>query len=175
MRGLAVHAEGLAVAVGTTVTLEPGGGRLPVPAEAVGFEGGRVVLLPLGPAGGLRRGDRVRADSASCSASFPVGPRLLGRVLDALGRPIDGRGPLRGTVPRPIDAAPPEACRRGLIERPLATGVRAIDGLTPMGRGQRMGVFAPPGVGKSTLLGACAAATPPMSSSSGSSASAAAR
>ena len=85
-----------------------------------------------------------------------MGPRLLGRVLDALGRPIDGRGPLRGTVPRPIDAAPPEACRRGLIERPLATGVRAIDGLTPMGRGQRMGVFAPPGVGKSTLLGACA-------------------
>lgn len=156
VRGLAVHAEGLAVAVGTTVTLERGGGRTPVPAEAVGFEAGRVVLLPLAAAEGLRRGDRVRADAPASSATIDVGACLMGRVINALGRPVDGRGPLGNCVPRPLDAPPPAACDRGLIDRPMATGVRAIDGLTPMGRGQRMGVFAPPGVGKSTLLGACA-------------------
>ena len=156
VRGLAVHARGLAVAVGTTVHLERSGGRDPVPAEVVGFEGGDCVLLPLASADSLRRGDRARVESASSSATLPVGPGLLGRVIDALGRPLDGLGPLRGGIPRPLDAAPPEACGRGLIEKPFATGVRAIDGLTPMGRGQRLGVFAPPGVGKSTLLAACA-------------------
>ena len=156
VRGLAVHVQGLCVAVGATVHLEPGGGRDPVPAEAVGFEGPDCVLLPLAPADGLRRGDRARVESASASATLDAGPGLLGRVIDALGRPLDGKGPLRGGIPRPLDAAPPDACGRGLIEKPFATGVRAIDGLTPMGRGQRLGVFAPPGVGKSTLLAACA-------------------
>ena len=156
VRGLAVHVDGLAVAVGTTVSLERGGGRPPVPAEAVGFERGQAVLLPLASADGLRRGDRARARSAGSSATIPVGGCLLGRTIDAMGAPIDGGGPLRGRIPRPLEAPPPEPCGRALVEQPFATGIRAIDGLTPLGRGQRMGVFAPPGVGKSTLLAACA-------------------
>ncbi|BAM04330.1 FliI/YscN family ATPase [Phycisphaera mikurensis] len=156
IRGMSVCVEGLAVAIGTTVRLVRGGGRPAVPAEAVGFEGGRAVLLPLAEADGLRPGDPAHAEQASAAATFPVGGCLLGRVLDALGRPIDGRGPLRGWTPRALEAPPPGACGRALIGQPLATGVRAIDGLMPLGRGQRMGIFAPPGVGKSTLLAACA-------------------
>jgi flagellum-specific ATP synthase len=83
----------------------------------------------------------------------PVGPSLLGRVLDGLGRPIDGGGPLYGTSQRALNPGPVDPLDRPLIDEPLATGVRAIDALCSVGRGQRLGVFASPGLGKSTLLG----------------------
>ena len=84
-----------------------------------------------------------------------VGTPLLGRVINGLGEPIDGRGPLTDTSPRPLDPPPMDPLNRPLIDTPLATGVRAIDAMTPLGRGQRVGIFAAPGVGKSTLLASC--------------------
>jgi len=87
---------------------------------------------------------------------MPAGDGLLGRVVDALGRPLDEAGPVRGVHPAFIDAPAINPLRRRPIDAPFATGVRVIDALTPLGRGQRLGVFAPPGAGKSTLLGALA-------------------
>jgi flagellar biosynthesis/type III secretory pathway ATPase len=86
----------------------------------------------------------------------PLGRALLGRVLDGLGRPIDGRGPLPGGETAPINNAAPHPLRRRPIAEPLVTGVRAIDGLLTCGKGQRLGIFAGSGVGKSTLMGTIA-------------------
>jgi flagellum-specific ATP synthase len=107
--------------------------------------------MPLGELAGIRAGSLVRG-TGRC-VEVPVGESLLGRVVDGLGRPIDGLGPLRCSEAYPIEAPAPEAMRRPVISRPLATGVRAIDGLLTLGEGQRMGIFAGSGVGKSTLLG----------------------
>jgi len=122
-----------------------------VMAEVVALKENRVHLMVYGEMAGIEVGDRVRATGEILSVK--VGPELLGRVLDGLGNPIDGKGPLRSLERAPLINKPPDPMTRAPIHEPLYTGVRVIDGLIPMGKGQRMGIFAGSGVGKSTLLG----------------------
>ena len=107
--------------------------------------------MPLGNMPRLRPGSEVVA--AGTGADVPTGSALCGRVLDGLGNPIDGLGPIVSSRRRPLRAAAPDPLKRRRIREPFATGVRAVDLFTPVGRGQRMGIFAGSGVGKSTLLG----------------------
>ena len=120
-------------------------------AEVVGFRGHQVVSMPLATCEGIRLGDRVTA--LGVRPGIEVGEGLIGRVLDAFGEPIDGgrRPALEASVP--VDGPPPGALERPPIRTPLATGIRAIDGLLTVGRGQRVGIFGGSGVGKSTLIG----------------------
>ncbi len=119
--------------------------------QVVGFREERTILMPLGDIEGIRSGDLVVSTGASFRA--PVGPQLLGRVINALGEPIDGKGPIEPSEWRPIYADPPDAITRGIIEEAIPTGVRAIDSLVTCGRGQRVGIFSGSGVGKSVLMG----------------------
>jgi len=121
------------------------------PCEVVGFRGERALLVPLESLTGVAHGDpvEVRDEALLC----PVGDELLGRVLDGLGRPKDGRGPIGTVRRRPIQGRPRDPLRRDLIEMPLPTGVKVIDGLLPVAKGQRLSITAGSGVGKSTLLG----------------------
>jgi flagellum-specific ATP synthase len=120
-------------------------------AEIVGFRGDRVLLMPLGELSGVGPGSLVQ-NTGSCM-QVPTGFGLLGRTIDGLGNPMDSLGPLEATGRYPILASPPNALDRKMIKRPLATGVRAIDGMLTLGEGQRIGIMAGSGVGKSTLLG----------------------
>jgi flagellum-specific ATP synthase len=120
-------------------------------AEAVGMKPGRVILMPYGELHGIGAGNAIVATGRQ--ASVAVGPALLGRVIDAFGAPLDGAAAPRTQASRPLSAAPINPLTRPRITHLLETGVRAIDGLLPLGRGQRMGIFAGSGVGKSTLLG----------------------
>ena len=123
----------------------------PILAEVVGFRGDRTLLMPLGELSGVRAGCLVKS-TGSCLLA-PVGASLLGRTLDGLGIPMDDLGPITPEGYMPVEAVAPNAMRRNMIDRPLETGVRAIDGMLTLGEGQRMGIFAGSGVGKSTLLG----------------------
>ena len=148
--GLIIESEGPNVGLGELCKLRSDRGDFDGLAEVVGFRGQHVLLMPLGEITGLHAGAEVMA----CDLPpLPVpGPQLLGRVLDALGRPMDGLGPLvtrRGDV---TTSKPPHPLRRQRIKTPFITGVRAIDAFVPLGRGQRVGLFAGSGVGKSTLL-----------------------
>jgi flagellum-specific ATP synthase len=146
--GLNLEVDGLQLPIGDAVRVETELG--PVVAEVVAVQDDRLVCMPLGDLRGVRAGDR--AEAAEGATSVPVGPQLLGRVLDGLGRPIDG-GPTLAHVPRvSVDHQAPHPLTRRMIDEPLPLGVRALDTLTPCGRGQRMGIFAGSGVGKSTLL-----------------------
>ncbi|MER3427745.1 MAG: flagellum-specific ATP synthase FliI [Pyrinomonas sp.] len=120
-------------------------------AEVVGFRGGEAILMPLGDIHDIGMGAEVI--STGTSLRVRVGDGLLGRVLDGLGDPMDGKGPLEDFQERAVDARPPDPLRRQRVTQPLATGVRAIDGCLTVGEGQRVGIFAAAGVGKSTLLG----------------------
>ncbi len=152
LKGLALWAVDLPVPIGSVVHVHTREGAGPVlQGEVVGFEREHTVIMPLGSTSGVRRGDPVIA--AQFAQDVRVGEPQLGRVLDGQGRPIDGRGPILDTVVRPLAPRPVDPMDRPLIDTPLATGVRAIDALLPVGKGQRVGVFAAPGVGKSTLIG----------------------
>ena len=122
----------------------------PLPAEVVGFREGYVLLMPLGETKGIGPGCQVV--SAQKLLQVKVGPELLGRVIDGLGNPIDGKGPILCPKEYPLQADPPEPLERPVIKDSLYVGVRAIDGLITMGQGQRIGIMAGSGVGKSTLL-----------------------
>lgn len=122
----------------------------PLPAEVVGFREGYVLLMPLGETRGIGPGCQVV--SAQKVLQVKVGPELLGRVIDGLGNPIDGKGPILCQKEYPIQADPPAPLERPVIKDSLYVGVRAIDGLITMGQGQRIGIMAGSGVGKSTLL-----------------------
>lgn len=122
----------------------------PLPAEVVGFREGYVLLMPLGETRGIGPGCQVV--SAQKVLQVKVGPELLGRVIDGLGNPIDGKGPILCQKEYPIQADPPAPLDRPVIKDSLYVGVRAIDGLITMGQGQRIGIMAGSGVGKSTLL-----------------------
>jgi flagellum-specific ATP synthase len=155
--GLIVEASGVEAQVGEVCHIEtgrPGARRQPtVPAEVVGFRDGRTLLMALGEPEGLAPGARVTATGRTLRV--PVTDALLGRAVDGLGVPMDGGGPIAsGIVPtRPAMAAPPDALERPRITERVSLGVRALDALVPMGRGQRLGIFAGSGVGKSSLLG----------------------
>ncbi len=146
--GNEVELRGLRLAVGEAVTVHARGGDRPAEVVALAPEGVRALVL--GQTDGLARGDRVSPRTGGSDAV--VGPALLGRVVDALGNPLDGGPPIAGERVA-LHAEPPPALARQRIAAPLPTGVRAIDTLATVGRGQRMGVFAGSGVGKSTLLG----------------------
>ena len=154
--GLVVQAEGLALPVGAACDIRISGGAA-VPCEVVGFRDDVTLLMPLGELQGVRRGDEVLCRSQV--QRVPVGRGLLGRVIDAQGAPIDGGPPLAVERLHPLQARAPHPLDRERILEPLGTGVRAIDALLTCGKGQRMGLFAGSGVGKSTLLGMCARGT----------------
>ena len=120
-------------------------------AEVVGVRGRTSVLMPLEETAGLRAGCFVQRSDLPLTVR--VGDALLGRVIDANGRPLDDKGPLALPDSRPVHSAPPSPIGRRMIQDPLYTGVRAIDGFLTLGKGQRIGIFAGSGVGKSTLLG----------------------
>ncbi|HLJ53634.1 MAG TPA: flagellar protein export ATPase FliI [Chthonomonadaceae bacterium] len=125
--------------------------RPPIKAEVVGFRDNRVLLMPLGVMEGIKPGSDVVATRQTQQVA--VGDALLGRMLDGLGRPMDGGPPLSPGRTRPLNAAPPNAVTRPRIRETLQTGVRALDGCLTLGKGQRLGIFAGSGVGKSTLMG----------------------
>ncbi len=125
-----------------------------VKAEVVGVRGRTSVLMPLEETAGLRAGCLVRRSDLPLTVR--VGDALLGRVIDANGRPLDDLGPLHLPDARPVHAEPPSPLGRQMIAEPLLTGVRTIDGFLTLGKGQRIGIFAGSGVGKSTLLGTIA-------------------
>lgn len=120
-------------------------------AEVVGFRGSEVILMPLGDIHDVAMGAEVVSTGAPLTVR--VGDSLLGRVLDGLGEPADGRGAVEEAQERVVTARPPDPLRRRRVLKPLSTGVRAIDGLLTVGEGQRVGIYAAAGVGKSTLLG----------------------
>ena len=147
VRGLSVTVRGISARVGDVIAI---GAHRPIPAEVVAVQAESVICLPLGAVNGIGSGDRAVAGSGPLTVA--VGDALLGRVLDGLGRPLDGSPLPAGLLRVGIDHTPPDALTRARVDRPLPLGVRAIDTLTPVGRGQRMGIFAGSGVGKSSLL-----------------------
>ena len=149
--GLVVEATGLEAEVGEVCEIHAGRGREPVPAEVVGFRAGRTLLMPLGEMHGIGPGNVVSATGRPVRVR--VGDQLLGRVLDGLGNPMDGGPELGSLTSRSAESAPPSALARRRIEERMPLGVRALDTVVPCGRGQRLGIFAGSGVGKSSLLG----------------------
>ena len=153
--GLRLEVEGIEAAVGDAVWVHRSNGGV-LPAEVVAVQGTSLACMPLGELSGVRYGDVVEA--AGRPLPLTVGPSLLGRVVDGLGRPIDDGPPIVGDDVG-LDAAPPHPLRREMVDRPLALGVRALDTAVPCGRGQRLGIFAGSGVGKSSLLSMIARGT----------------
>jgi FliI/YscN family ATPase len=156
--GLLVESQGPRAQVGELCELHSSDRRgAPLMLEAVGFRDGHLLTVPLGSTTGIRPGDIITARGRA--ATMPVGPSLLGRVLDGLGRPLDGLGPVRGDTDGPLYPPPLNPLDRDTIVAPMGSGVRAIDALLTVGRGQRVGLFGGSGVGKSTLLGMMARGT----------------
>jgi flagellum-specific ATP synthase len=156
--GLGLDVRGLDAAVGDLLLV--GGdatARRGLRAEVVAVTAGTVRAMPLDAIAGVAAGMPVRSTGAAMR--IPAGPGLLGRVVDASGVPIDGRGPLRGVRMVEVDAVAPSPIHRARIDTPLPLGVRVLDTLTTVGRGQRIGLFAGSGVGKSSLLSMIARGT----------------
>jgi flagellum-specific ATP synthase len=163
--GLVLEAVGLRLSVGAEVMIElPQGSTLPMAeAEVVGFSGDKLFLMPTTEVAGLLPGARVYplesapiTDPMAGAKRLPVGWGMLGRVVDASGRPLDGLGPLDTAADAPLSAPTINPLNREPIHKVLDVGVRAINSLLTVGRGQRMGLFAGSGVGKSVLLGTMA-------------------
>ena len=170
INGLVMEASGLKLPLGSSCRITPLGGS-PIEAEVVGFNGERLFLMPSEDVYGLSPGARVvaletrhpppqigrlppaRRRSIDRAKLVPVGESLLGRVLDGAGRPLDKLGPLHAGSLRPLQSRPVNPMSRAPIDKALDVGVRAINGLLCVGQGQRMGLFAGSGVGKSVLLG----------------------
>lgn len=153
--GLVIEATGMEdVALGELCRVTSLSDERSVLAEVMGFHERGVLLMPLGDLEGIHPGSAV--EPMGRSFGVDVGPGLLGRVLNGLGHPIDGRGDLGLTQRLTLTADPPNPLARDSITEPLETGVRAVDGMLTLGRGQRVGIFAGSGVGKSTLLGSIA-------------------
>jgi flagellum-specific ATP synthase len=151
MVGLVITSRGPESAVGRICRIDLSPGEEAITAEVVGFRQGEVLLMPQGEVRGIRPQARVVLLAREATAS--VGEALLGRVVDGLGRPLDGKGSLGATLPYPLYAKPLNPCTRASISEPLDVGIRTINGLLTLGRGQRVGIFAGSGVGKSTLMG----------------------
>lgn len=147
--GLTLEVKGFKPFVGEVCMIDVPGGQ-PILAEVVGFREDVVLLMPYGELSGICPGCRVEPRRRAFTVR--VGEHLLGRVLNGLGEPLDGQ-PLPRGIPMPVNNRPPSPLSRRRIDRVFATGVRAIDGFITCGRGQRLGIFAGSGVGKSVLLG----------------------
>jgi FliI/YscN family ATPase len=148
--GLTIEASDLALPVGSLCRIVSFGGRESV-AEVIGFQHDRTLLMSLESSAGVARGDRV--ENLAAAPTVNCTHRLLGRVLNGLGQPVDGRQPLPLGTRRRIDARSVAAMSRINIDQPISTSIRSVDALHTCGLGQRMGIFSGPGVGKSTLLG----------------------
>ena len=152
VRGLMVEIAGPihAMSVGARIVIDTGGNRF-IPAEVIGFSGSNAVVMPFGGLDGVRRG--CRAVIATAASQVRPSPAWLGRVINAMGEPIDGKGPLvQGPSPMPYRNSPPPAHSRKRVGAPLDLGVRALNTFLTCCRGQRLGIFAGSGVGKSVLL-----------------------
>ncbi len=149
--GLAVEAVGIDAKLGDVCQIYNRGMNHSTLAEVVGFKKDKVLLMPFSDLSGIGPEDYVICTNES--VQVPVGPQCLGRILDALGQPMDGKGPLLTSQVYPIENAPPNPLSRMRIKQQLPLGIKAIDSLLAVGRGQRLGIFAGSGVGKSTLLG----------------------
>jgi flagellum-specific ATP synthase len=152
--GLLVEAYARGGVVGDTYEILPMTHTPPILAEVVGFRNERVLLMPIDSVRGVGAGCRVRRRGGL--AAVGVGEALLGRVIDPLGKPLDDKGPVRVTARVPLHQGPIPPLRRQPIDTMLTLGIRSIDGLLTLGRGQRVGIFAGAGIGKSTLLGSMA-------------------
>jgi len=148
--GLLIESRGPHAAIGDFCEVRTSSGR-PLRTQVIGFRNGRVLSMPLEEVDGLQLGDPVAARSED--ARVEVGPGLLGRIIDGFGKPIDNGPPLEGGEAYGLYGMPGNPLDREHITEPLVTGIRAIDGLLPCGKGQRIGIFGGSGVGKSTLLG----------------------
>ncbi len=150
--GNLIEVEGLNCALGELCSIHIDGADNTIVGEVVGFQNKRMKLSPLSPLRGIRPGCLVRRYESS--DTFPVSDAFISRVIDAMGKPLDDKGPipLDGT-PYPLKGASVNPLTRPLINQQLDVGIRAINGLLPIGKGQRIGIFAGSGVGKSTLLG----------------------
>ena len=155
--GFVVESIGPECRLGTVCEIATKDGRKRFPAEVMGFRDNRVLMMPLEEIRGIGPGSPVVA--CQTQAYLPVGRGLLGRIIDGLGDPIDGLGPLQGETNYPIYATPINPLQRSRIREPLDLGIRAINGLLTVGCGQRVGIFAGSGVGKSVLLGMIAKKT----------------
>ncbi len=149
--GLMVEGYGPAASIGEVCGIVPVNAEMPVEAEVVGFKNGRVLLMPLQSIQGLGPGCKILAMGRK--AAIGVGNGLLGRVIDGLGNPIDNKGPIHFEDEYPIYAEPINPMDRGRIKKPMDLGIRALNALFTCGQGQRMGIFAGSGVGKSVLMG----------------------
>lgn len=157
VRGQMVEASGPAAHIGERCRIEAQPESASIEAEVVGFGEGVVVLMPLGSLQGVSLGQRVVA--LGRSSDIPVGPALLGRVIDSFGRPVDDRGRLAVMERRGLRAKPIPAMRRQRVDTALETGVKVIDSMLTLAKGQRVGLFAGSGVGKSSLMGMMARGT----------------
>ncbi len=149
--GLTIESLGPAVKLGEICHIYPLKGDTSIKAEVVGFKGPIVLLMPLGEMDGIGPGSKVIATDEMLSVG--VGSELLGRILDGLGNPLDDLEKLHFTEKYPVNNIPPHPLKRKKVENVLSLGVKTIDGLLTCGIGQRMGIFAGSGVGKSTLMG----------------------
>lgn len=149
--GLIIEGHGPGSSIGELCDIYPKGDARPIEAEVVGFKDDKIQLMPLGDTRGLSPGSKIVAKRHK--AYVKVGDDLLGRILDGLGNPVDEKGEIQGKILFPIYASPPNPLGRRRIARPLDLGIKAINGLLTCGQGQRLGIFAGSGVGKSVLLG----------------------
>jgi flagellum-specific ATP synthase len=151
VQGLLIESRGPQVIMGEVCRIEVPRGKGLIRAEVVGLREEVVQLMAFEETAGIEVGCRVIASGACLEVK--VSDKLLGRVLDALGNPTDGKGDIESPLRYPVVATPPDPLKRKRVTQRIATGVRAIDGLLAVGRGQRMGIFSGSGVGKTTLLG----------------------
>ena len=149
--GLIVESQGPPVSVGEFCEISGPDSSFPIPAEVVGFRDNYVLSMPLFKVDGVKLGDRVICRKKQ--ATVPVSPALLGRIINGLGEPIDGLGPVQPEMEYSLKPSSTNPLARKNIEKILGTGIKAIDGLLTCGKGQRIGIFGGSGVGKSTLLG----------------------
>ncbi len=149
--GMVIESDGPGIPVGSMCEVDIYKGRSRIPAEVVGFRDGKALLMPLGEMRGVEPGALIRMVGGQ--SMVPVGNSLLGRILDGLGNPMDGKGPIICEDQYPLYSEPLNPMTRERITEPVDVGVRAINGLLTLGKGQRIGIMAGSGVGKSTLLG----------------------
>ncbi|KUO76100.1 MAG: flagellar protein export ATPase FliI [Clostridia bacterium BRH_c25] len=149
--GLTIESHGPAVNLGELCNIYPLKGGLPIKAEVVGFKDSIVCLMPLGSMNGVGPGSRIEATGQSLSVG--VSEDMLGRIFDGLGNLIDGKGCINNCTMYPVENDPPNPLTRKKISEILSIGVKSIDGLITIGKGQRIGIFSGSGVGKSTLMG----------------------
>ncbi len=149
--GLVAEGSGISAPLGSLCHLLPGDHQEAIPAEVVGFREGNVLFMPYGDLRGIAPGNLIR--NSSLPPTFPMGKGCLGRAFDAFGNPLDGGEPVVPELMLPLYTPPPSPLQRPRISDPLDVGVRAINGLLTLGKGQRMGIMAGSGIGKSTLMG----------------------